>query len=66
MRCRRTWVNVDITRGTTRRARKGRRTRRKQRTAYKNLRTHYRDLAMDVGRLGVIYGVSQEAWSLLS
>ena len=59
-------VNVDITRGTTRREGKGRRTRRKWRTAYEDLRTHYRNLAMDVGRLGVIYGVSQGARFSLS
>ena len=47
-------VNVDITRGTTRREGKGRRTRRKWRTAYEDLRTHYRNLATGVGRLGVI------------
>ena len=51
MGCRQTGVNVNITRGTTKRAWKERRTRREWRTAYKDLRAHYRYLAMDIGRL---------------
>ena len=59
-------MNVNITRGTKRRAWKERRTRREWRTAYKDLRAHYRYLTMDIGRLLSVMYISQGTWFLLS
>ena len=56
-----TWVKVDSTRRNARRTRTGRRTGREWRTSYQDSRTHYRNLALDVCEMVVIYQVSHWA-----